>query len=392
VSIDGFVLARTPKIVFGTGSIVEIGVLASGFGKRALLVMSTGVMRVPGLAERIVSLLNNAGVTSETIEAHGEPSPDVIDSAVNRFHTTGIGVVISVGGGSTIDAGKAISAMLPLHEDVTDFLEEAGTRSHPGCKVPFIAAPATAGTGSEASANAVVSRVGANGFKKSLRHENLVPDVALVDPELAVSCPPDVTAACGMDALTQLLEAYVSPKASPMTDTLIESALPRVRDCLRAAVKNGAVDVAARSGMAYAALISGIALANAGLGVVHGLASPIGGFFPVPHGVVCGTLLLPAIEATISEVRRAQPGSATLDKYAHAGSLLSGGHALNREQGIDMLVGAIGSLTDDLCIPRLSAFGITRSNVDAIVARAGNKNNPVRLDRKQIAGIVLSRL
>jgi alcohol dehydrogenase len=177
-----------------------------------------------------------------------------------------------------------------------------------------------------------------------------------------------------------------------MIDVLVESALPRVRDCLTAAAKNGAADAAARTGMAYAALISGIALANAGLGVVHGLASPIGGVFHIPHGVVCGTLLLPAIEATISELRRRQSGSAALDKYAHAGSLLSGGRASNREQGIDALMGVIGRFTDELRIPRLSTFGITQSDVDTIVAGAGNKNNPVRLNREQIAGIVLSRL
>jgi alcohol dehydrogenase len=195
-----------------------------------------------------------------------------------------------------------------------------------------------------------------------------------------------------MDALTQLLEAYVSPKASPFTDTLIESALPRVRDCLAGAVKDRDAGVTARSGMAYAALISGIALANAGLGVVHGLASPIGGFFPVPHGVVCGTLLLPAIETTIRELRRVQPQAAALDKYGNAGALLSGNRVLNRDQGIDALIKVIGRFTDELPIPRLSAFGITQNDVDAIVAGAGNKNNPVRLDREQIATIVLSRL
>lgn len=389
---DRFILTRTPRIVFGPSSIDRLGAITAGFGKRALLVMSRSIVRIPGLSESIVSLLSKAGVTSETIESHGEPSPEVIDSTVNRFHPTGITAVISIGGGSTIDAGKAISAMLPLHKGVTDFLEEAGTQSHPGYKIPFIAVPTTAGTGSEASANAVVSRVGANGFKKSLRHENLVPDVALVDPGLALSCPPEVTAACGMDALTQLLEAYVSPKASPMIDALVESALPRVRDCLTAAVKNGAADAAARSGMAYAALISGIALANAGLGVVHGLASPIGGLFHIPHGVVCGTLLLPAIEATISELRRTQPGSAALEKYAHAGSLLSVGHASNREQGIDALRGAIDRFTNELRIPWLSAYGITGSDVEVIIAGAGNKNNPARLNCEQIAGIVLSRL
>jgi alcohol dehydrogenase len=389
---ESFSLGRTPKIVFGPGSFGKIGAIAAGFGKHTLIVMSRSVIRGPGFSERTLSLLSKAGVTIDIVEISGEPSPDLVDKTVDRFHKSDVASVIGIGGGSAIDAGKAISAMLPLGGSVVEYLEGISDKQHPGCKVPFIAAPTTAGTGSEASANAVLSRTGPQGFKKSVRHENLVPDVALVDPELSLSCPPGVTAACGMDALTQLLEAYVSTRASVMTDVLVESALPRVRESLTTAVKHGATDVDARSGMAYAALVSGIALASAGLGVVHGLASPIGGFFPVPHGVVCGTLLLPATEITIRALRDGKHGEVALGKYARAGSLLSGNQALNREQGVEALVMVIGSLTDELRIPRLSAFGITQRDVEAIVAGAGNKNNPVPLDRGQIADIVLARL
>ncbi|MBN1128857.1 MAG: iron-containing alcohol dehydrogenase [Chitinispirillaceae bacterium] len=387
-----FTLARTPKIVFGAGAIRNIGGLAAPFGHHLLVVQSRSIAHNQETVGRIILSLENANIRFLQVTVSGEPSPDLVDAVV-RDHAGGkFDAVIAVGGGSAIDAGKAISAMLPLGGSVTVYLEEIGTKQHPGCKVPFVAVPTTAGTGSEASANSVLSRTGPGGYKKSLRHENLVPDIALVDPDLTLSCPPSITAACGMDALTQLIEAYVSPRATPFTDALIERALPGVPVFLARAFENGADDTEARAGMAWAALVSGIALANAGLGVVHGMASPLGAFFPVPHGVICGTLLLPSIRITIRELERSIPTHPALKKYSAAGRLLSPGAKSSTAAGCAALISSLESLVERLQIPRLSAFGIAENDVAGIVEAAGNRNHPVQLSKELMTEMVMSRL
>jgi alcohol dehydrogenase class IV len=390
--MNSFSLVRPPKILFGSGSIEKIGDVASTFGKQALLVVSRSLAQDTEVMLRITRSLKKCNVGYKKLETSGEPSPALVDETVQQYAGSGITTVISIGGGSVIDAGKAIAAMLPLNEPVTGYLEEIGTKPHPGVKVPFIAVPTTAGTGSEASANAVLSTTGPDGFKKSLRHENFVSEVALVDPDLAASCPAAITAACGMDALTQLQEAYVSPRANQFTDALIEGALPCVAGCLQRAVEAGETDSKARTGMAWAALVSGIALANAGLGVVHGLASPIGAYFPVPHGVVCGTLLAPAIQATIRELERVERRHPVLEKYATLGRLVSGRAGLSTKDGCAALIEKVTAMTESLRIPRLSIFGITVNDVKKIVAGAGNRNNPLELTKEQMTEIVLSRL
>ncbi|MBN2188188.1 MAG: iron-containing alcohol dehydrogenase, partial [Chitinispirillaceae bacterium] len=323
MTITDFTFIAPRKIIFGPGTSARLGITAAAFGRQALVLRNRSIARNGGQWDSICQSMDSSSVKFHALEIHGEPSPEVVDAAVMKYGKSGIEAVIAIGGGSVIDAGKAISAMLPAGGPVADYLEGIGRKTHPGTKVPFIAVPTTAGTGSEASANAVLSRIGADGFKKSLRHENFSPDVALVDPELALSCPSPVTAACGMDAFTQLLEAYVSPRASPVTDALVENALTYVRGCLVAAAGGGAGNIAIRSGMAYAALVSGIALANAGLGVVHGIASPLGGHFTIPHGVVCGTLIGKAVEITVASLEKNDPGHSALAKYARAGAIVS---------------------------------------------------------------------
>ncbi|MBN2036986.1 MAG: iron-containing alcohol dehydrogenase [Chitinispirillaceae bacterium] len=390
--VAAFSLARPPKIIFGAGSLARIGAVASALGNKSLLVVSRSLMHNSLVMGRLAATLDNASVEVHAVSLSGEPSPDLVDTTVKQYADRGITVVISMGGGSAIDAGKAVSAMLPLRKPVTGFLEEVGSAPHPGTKIPFIAVPTTAGTGSEASANAVLSTIGNNGFKKSLRHEALTPDVALVDPELALTCPPEVTAACGMDALTQLLEAYVSPKASPMTDALCESAFPNLRSHLFAACTDGTKNLVARSHMAYAALVSGIALANAGLGVVHGCASPIGGYVAIPHGVVCGTLLAPATAVTVQKLFRENPDHGALAKYAHAGTLISGKKHGTIEQGCDGLITTLHKLTEAVRIPRLSAYGISHDDIMKTAAGASSKNNPAPLSEQEIHELLLSRL
>jgi alcohol dehydrogenase class IV len=258
--------------------------------------------------------------------------------------------------------------------------------------MPLIAIPTTSGTGSEATANAVLSTVGNSGFKRSLRHENYIPDIALVDPELTLSCPPSITAACGMDALTQLLEAYVSTKASLMTDAICESALPLVGKHLVNAVEHGTTDISARTGMAYTSLCSGIALANAGLGVVHGLAALIGALFPVPHGVVCGTLLAGSVQANVVKLKTVPDGIPALKKYARAASLISGNVYCDYIHGVNELVDYLKKLSELLTMPLLSIYGITTNDVDRFLTENVNKNNPVLLTNDEVKRVLLERI
>lgn len=383
----------SPKnIIFGPGTIARLGGVAAGFGKKALLLRNRSLIKQNEQWKSICQSLDASSIKYHTLEIHGEPSPELIDGTVQEFGKTGIETVIAIGGGSVIDAGKAVSAMLLTGGSVADYLEGIGTKKHPGTKVPFVAVPTTAGTGSEASANTVLSRIGARGFKKSLRHRNLVPDAALVDPALALSCPAMVTSACGMDAFTQLLEAFVSPKASPFTDALVESAFPYVRDCLVPAAAGGSNDITMRAGMAYAALVSGIALANAGLGVVHGLASSLGSRFSVPHGVVCGTLVCKASEITIAVLKKSDLRHPALVRYARAGAIISGKKTALTGDGCTALLQTIGAWTKILKLPQLSEFGLTRASVDKIAAENVNRDNPVSLSSGQITEILCSQL
>ena len=224
-NIDRFQCASIPAVYFGAGVIKNIGATASRYGTSALLVTGGSSLARTGNLEVIVSRLKDANITVSHTTVTGEPSPEGVDEVVSEYRGKGVDLVISIGGGSVIDFGKAVSAMMPAEGSVLDYLEGVGTKSPDGKKLPFLACPTTAGTGSEATKNAVLSRVGDAGFKKSLRHDKYIPDAAIIDPELAVDCPHNITAACGMDAFTQLLEAYVSTKANPMTDALSENGL-----------------------------------------------------------------------------------------------------------------------------------------------------------------------
>jgi len=392
--MEPFGFARTPRIVFGPGASGGLGGILRPFGSGVLLVTGARSLTSSGRTAALLAGLRERGVRVSVCAVGGEPSPEDVDAVVAEHRDRRVDAVLAVGGGSVLDAGKAVSAMLPQEGSVFRFLEGVGSGPpHDGVKVPFVAVPTTAGTGSEATKNAVLSRVGPGGFKKSLRHDNFVPDVAVLDPELAVSCPPEVTAACGMDAFTQLLESYVSTAASPVTDALAWSGLEQVAEHLLRACGDGAGDVGVRAGMAYAALVSGMTLANAGLGLVHGLASAVGGLFPAPHGVVCGTLMGAVNRATIAKLRdRHGPGHPALRKYARAGALIGGRAGCDPETGLTLLLETVEAWTERLSVPRLGAFGVREADLDAIAAGAGNKNNPVALDPREIREVVRSRL
>ena len=387
-----FVFSRIPEIHFGAGKLATLPGLLRRGGERVLLVTGSASFRHSPHFETLARSLQSLGVQFEVESVSGEPSPDFVDAIAERYRPRRPDWVVSIGGGSAIDAGKAISAMLTQEGSVRDFLEGQETRKHDGRKVPFAAVPTSSGTGAEATKNAVLSVVGPQGFKNSLRHDNFMPDVALVDPRLMLGCPRAVTAACGLDALTQLLEAYVSTKASPMTDALAWSGLQSVAAGFVRACEAGATDLDARAHMAYAALLSGIVLANAGLGLVHGFAGPIGGHCAMPHGEVCGTLIGEATRRTIDVLLAdAERQSVALDKYARAGVLLSGRATQSRREDCQALVDTLESWVERFDMPRLGCYGITAADFARILDRSNGKNSPATLDRGQMEAVLATR-
>jgi len=310
-----------------------------------------------------------------------------------EFAPACLDAVVAIGGGSVIDCGKAIAAMLPLREPVTPYLEGVGTKTHPGKALPFIAVPTTAGTGSEATKNAVISQVGQKGFKKSLRHDHFTPVCAIVDPELTLTCPPQVTAACGMDALTQLLESYVSPQASPVTDALALNGMKHVRSALLPASTHQGDDIELRASLAYAAFLSGVTLANAGLGIIHGLAAPLGAMVHIPHGIVCATLLAEACRMNIRRIRELRgPEDSVLVKYARVGQVLSLDPDADIPTACDLLLKTVDEWTEMLSIPRLGHYGVRECDLENLALQAGQKTNPVQLELKDIKAILRARL
>lgn len=392
--MKSFSLSSMPAATFGEGSFSTIGDMAGRIGKTALVITGGSSLASSGRKMQLAEDLVKRGVNSFFESVTGEPSPGIVDTLVGRYHAKAVDVVVSVGGGSVIDTGKAVSAMLPSNEPVTPYLEGVGNgKVHDGRKVPFIAVPTTSGTGSEATKNAVLCCVGDNGFKKSLRHENFVPDYAIIDPELMLSCPPAVTAAAGLDVLCQLLESYISTNANPATDALAVSGLEHAARSFIPACTIGAENTDVRLGMAYGAYISGITLSSAGLGVVHGFASSIGGLFPVPHGVICGALLAECTTVTIEHLWHAgQAGHPTLRKYARAGDIVTGRRHMPVDEAAESLSSTLHRWREELKIPRLNTFGIGMDDIDRIVAATDNKNNPVKLKRDILAEILEEEL
>lgn len=389
--VSNFNFARIPHLLFGTGKFDKLPSIIHHYGQTVLLVTgSTSFARSP-YADKLFEALNNNNIEYFQTRILKEPSPSDIDEVVRLFRWNHISVVISIGGGSVLDAGKAIAAMLPSAEPVKDYLEKVGTKTHDGSKIPFIAIPTTAGTGSETTKNAVISEVGEEGFKRSLRHDNFVPDYAIVDPLLSLKCPADITAASGMDAFTQLLESYVSVKAGPLTDALAMEGLDAIKGSLLSICQDGD-NLDARTGMAYASMLSGITLANAGLGVIHGFASSLGGFYDIPHGVVCGTLMGIVNQMNVEKLLAQPEDSEALEKYIQLGRYFITEENKNREYYARAFADYVAELVEQLSIPRLSEFGITADDFDRIIADTGNKNNPVSFTPEDMERVLTERL
>jgi alcohol dehydrogenase class IV len=389
--IRPFNLASVPEIIFAPGSLSRLAEKILFYGNRPLIVLGRNSFCSSLHYQRLIEDLLRFNIHHSQVHIEAEPSPQSVNEIIDTFSEQNIDLVLAIGGGSTVDAGKAISAMLVEKRDITVFLEGVGSEQPTGAKLPFIAVPTTSGTGSEASSNAVISAVGKEGFKKSLRHNNYIPDLALIDPTLSLSCSPQLTAACGMDCFTQLVEAYLSTRSSSFTDALAIDGIRAIERSLKNVCSDGS-DLQARSDLSYAALLSGIVLGSAGLGTVHGFASVIGGFFDIPHGVVCGTLMAPANRITLKRLREKSSAHPSLEKYAKLGKIFSSQKDRSPQWYQDHFIEVLYELSDTLGIPGLREFAITEENLSGIVSRTTNKNNPVDLDSDDLTEILEARL
>lgn len=377
--------ADLPKIIFGAGSFAKLPEIIQSYGSHALIVTGGESLKNSGRWTPLTVQLNRAGLRFKALSVRGEPTTKAIDAIVAEYRRMPANVVAAIGGGSVIDCGKAISAMLAGDGSVKDYLEDVGTKKPSGAKIPFIAVPTTAGTGSEATGNAVLGDR-QEGYKKSLRHDAYMPDVALVDPLLTLTLPPPLTAACGLDAVSQLIESYTSTKANDFTDALAVKALSLASESLLPLCLDRGNDIALREKMSYAALVSGITLSQAGLGAVHGIAGPLGGLCPAPHGVACGKLLFPVMTFVVKKVVD-EKNLAAQKRFADIGRIFTGGAG---DSGHDdayfcrRFLDVLHEWTQKLKLPRLSSFGMTAESMGKIISLAGSKNSPAVLTQKEI--------
>lgn len=382
-----FEFATATRIVFGSGALREAGIAGRELGRHAFVV--TG--REGRHAEQLLDLLAADGVAVSSFAVAGEPTIDDATAAAREAGRHGCDLVIGLGGGSAIDAAKAVSALLTNPGDPLDYLEVVG-RGRPLARpaAPCIAIPTTAGTGAEVTRNAVLTEPDRK-VKVSLRSPLMLPRLALIDPELTLDLPPALTASTGLDALTQLIEPYVSIRANPLSDGFCIEGIGRVARALRPAFHNGS-NLGAREDMALASLLGGLALANAGLGAVHGFAAPIGGMFSAPHGAVCAALLPHVMEANLLAARRRAASGAIDGRYARIAQLLTGDPSATPEDGVRW----VRSLLAQLGIRTLSSHGVTSESIPALVAKAAQassmKANALELTTDELTAVLHAAL
>ena len=378
-----FEFATATRIIFGQGTIREVAPLAAEMGSRAFVVTGRTCQR----AEPLLEQLNKQRIKCVTFNVPGEPTTTIAKAAVEQARQAKSDLVISIGGGSVLDTGKVIAAMLTNSGRLEDYLEVVG-RGKPLTRgpVPHIAIPTTAGTGAEVTRNAVLG-VSEHQVKVSMRSPFMLPRLAVVDPVLTYSMPPLVTAGTGLDALTQLMEVYVSNKANALTDGICREGLRRAARSLRQAYENGS-DHAAREDMAIASLFGGLGLANAKLGAVHGFAGPLGGMISAPHGVICARLLPFVCEANVQALQRRAADSAALARYDEIAQLLT---ATATAQAVDG-VAWVQELCEALKVPPLTEFGLGEQDFPTVVAKSQKsssmKGNPITLTDDELMEIL----
>lgn len=375
------------RIIFELGAIKRIGDLAKEFGNRALL--STGMPM--NETEKLVGYLNEEGVEAIVLSVQGEPSVEGLKEGLKIARKERCDVVIGYGGGSAIDTAKVIAAMLKNHGEIIDYLEViGGGQKLTKPSAPCIAIPTTSGTGAEVTQNAVLNSE-KHKVKVSLRSSYMLPELVLLDPELTISVPPAVTASTGLDALTQVLEPFVSQNANPITDAFCREGLARAAKSLQRAYDHGS-DLDAREDMAITSLLGGLALANAKLGVVHGFAGVIGGMFLIPHGVVCAALLPYAIEINVQALRNDDPHSESLKRFDEVAQILTRDPNATADDGVIW----IQELCKHFNIPRLAAFCMKKTDFHEIIeksmAASSMKGNPIQLTYEELEEILTRAL
>jgi alcohol dehydrogenase class IV len=378
-----FEFATATRVIFGAGTRRELPSVARALGCRALVVGGRSSAR----SDPLVRGLIDTGVHCVRWSIAGEPTVDLVRVGSELARAEGCDLVLAVGGGSAIDAGKAVAALAANPGDPFEYLEVVG-RGRPleRAGLPFVAVPTTAGTGAEVTRNAVLTAADSR-VKVSLRSAFLLPRVALIDPELTLGLPAAVTAATGLDALAQLVEPYVSLRASPVIDPLCLDGIGRVARALPVAFRDGA-NPAAREDMSFAALLGGMALANAALGAVHGLAGPIGGMFPAPHGAVCAALLPHVVRANVAALTARDPRNPVIGRFDAVGRVLTGRTDADASDAAD----ALECLREELGIPALAAWGLKPAHVPVLVEQARRsssmRGNPVELTDGELTGIL----
>ncbi len=379
-----FEFATAGRIVFGPGTAAQLPALVQGLGGSKVLAVTGSA---PERWSALLGGLDAAGCAVSVFPVSGEPSSLTVTEGLALARRDNCDCVVALGGGSVIDTGKAVAALLTNPGEMLDYLEVVGAgKPLTHRAAPCVAVPTTSGTGAEVTRNSVLGMPG-QGVKVSLRSPLMLPAVALVDPELTLTLPPAVTAATGLDALTQLFEAFVCRRANPFTDGFCREGLARVSRSLRRACHDG-TDRAAREDMSLAALLGGLALANAGLGAVHGLAAPLGGMLGAPHGAVCGALLPAIIEANLRALERDQPGSAALERFREGLSLIG----VKRESSPEDAAEPVNALCRELGQPGLADFGLKREMIGEVVEKglkaSSMKANPATLGTGELAAVL----
>ena len=386
--MPAFEFATANRIIFEAGKLNGLGDQLKGRAKRLLLVTGRSSDAIP----RVRQILSAVGILFDEFSLHGEPTVDTASEGVRLALEHGCDMVIGLGGGSVLDAGKAIAALATNPGDIFDYLEVVGKgQALINAPLTYIAIPTTAGTGTEVTRNAVLESP-AHGVKVSLRSPLMLPSIALVDPELTYSLPPAITASTGLDALTQLIEPFVSVKANPMTDAICREGMRHAARSLRRAYETGA-EREARAGMSLASLLGGMALANSALGAVHGFAGPLGGMLSkTPHGAICAKLLPLVMEANLKAMNSREPNHPTLARYVEVAQILTGDKNASAFDGVQW----VSDLVQDLNIPMLSVYGLTSERfpeaVDKMMKASSTKGNPIVLSEDELREILVKAL
>ena len=381
--MPAFEFATANRIIFGAGKLNGLGDQLKGRAKRLLLVTGKSSDAIP----RVREILYAQGISFDEFALHGEPTVDTASEGVKLALEHGADMVIGLGGGSVLDAGKAIAALATNPGDVLDYLDVVGRgQALINAPLTYIAIPTTAGTGTEVTRNAVLESP-VHGVKVSLRSPLMLPSVALVDPELTYTLPPAITASTGLDALTQLIEPFVSVKANLMTDAICREGIRHAAQSLRRAYENGA-DQEARAGMSLASLFGGMALANSALGAVHGFAGPLGGMLHAPHGAICAKLLPLVMEANLKAMNSRESNHPALARYAEVAQILTGDINATASDGVQW----VSDLVRDLNIPNLSVYGMTSEHfsdaVEKTMKASSTKGNPIVLTEGELREIL----